>query len=72
MLVLGYILLLPNHYSFCLFSKSGRPPTKRMSDRRAFTRPGKVVNSGSSEFTGSYMLILEFIWLHGKIAKFLP
>lgn len=33
-------------------SKSGRPPTKRMSDRRAFTRPGKVVNSGSSEFTG--------------------
>lgn len=52
MRVLGYILLLPNHDSFCLFSKSGRPPTKRMSDRRAFTRPGKVVNSGSSEFTG--------------------
>ncbi|XP_058087160.1 uncharacterized protein LOC131234357 [Magnolia sinica] len=32
--------------------KSGRPPTKKFSDRKAFCRPGKVVNPGSSEFTG--------------------
>ncbi|XP_077235785.1 uncharacterized protein LOC143877548 isoform X2 [Tasmannia lanceolata] len=33
-------------------SKSGRPPAKKLSDRKAFTRPGHGVNSGSSEFTG--------------------
>lgn len=32
-------------------SKSGRPPTKKISDRKASARPGKVYNSGSSEFT---------------------
>ncbi|KAG9458950.1 hypothetical protein H6P81_003458 [Aristolochia fimbriata] len=33
-------------------SKSGRPPTKKLSDRKAFPRPGHVVNSSLSEFTG--------------------
>ncbi|XP_068658544.1 uncharacterized protein [Aristolochia californica] len=33
-------------------SKSGRPPTKKLSDRKAFPRPGPVVNSSLSEFTG--------------------
>ncbi|XP_068661805.1 uncharacterized protein [Aristolochia californica] len=33
-------------------SKSGRPPTKKLSDRKAFTRPGHVVHSSLFEFTG--------------------
>ncbi|XP_077241272.1 uncharacterized protein LOC143881849 isoform X2 [Tasmannia lanceolata] len=33
-------------------SKSGRPPAKKLSDRKAFARPGHAVNSVSSEFTG--------------------
>ncbi|XP_020529611.1 uncharacterized protein LOC18444914 isoform X2 [Amborella trichopoda] len=31
---------------------SGRPPSKKYSDRKAFTRPKDVLNSGSSEFAG--------------------
>ncbi|KAF8403280.1 hypothetical protein HHK36_011382 [Tetracentron sinense] len=33
-------------------SKSGRPPSKKLSDRKAYTRPGNVLNNGSSDFTG--------------------
>ncbi|PIA28278.1 hypothetical protein AQUCO_07200140v1 [Aquilegia coerulea] len=33
-------------------SKSGRPPSKKSADRKAFSRPGHVLNSGSSDMTG--------------------
>ncbi|KAF8397896.1 hypothetical protein HHK36_016821 [Tetracentron sinense] len=33
-------------------SKLGRPPSKKLSERKAFTRPGHVLNSGSSDVTG--------------------
>ncbi|OVA03569.1 hypothetical protein BVC80_1651g75 [Macleaya cordata] len=33
-------------------SKSGRPPSRKLSERKAFTRPGSALNSGSSGFTG--------------------
>ncbi|XP_010244738.1 PREDICTED: uncharacterized protein LOC104588490 isoform X2 [Nelumbo nucifera] len=33
-------------------SKSGRPPSKKLADRKAFTRPGHVITSGSSDFAG--------------------
>ena len=34
------------------FSKSGRPPSKKLTDRKTFTRAGQVLNTGSSDFTG--------------------
>ncbi|KAJ4831732.1 hypothetical protein Tsubulata_031004, partial [Turnera subulata] len=33
-------------------SKSGRPPLKKISDRKAFTRLGQAPTSGSPDFTG--------------------
>ncbi|KAJ4972272.1 hypothetical protein NE237_005371 [Protea cynaroides] len=33
-------------------SRSGRPPSKKLSERKAFARPGHVLNSGSSDFMG--------------------
>ncbi|CBI18590.3 unnamed protein product, partial [Vitis vinifera] len=33
-------------------SKSGRPPLKKQSDRKALTRVGQTPNSGSPDFTG--------------------
>ncbi|RVW86991.1 hypothetical protein CK203_043491 [Vitis vinifera] len=33
-------------------SKSGRPPSKKLTDRKTFTRAGQVLNTGSSDFTG--------------------
>ncbi|XP_058110303.1 uncharacterized protein LOC131253351 isoform X2 [Magnolia sinica] len=33
-------------------SKAGRPPTKKLSDRKAYTRPRHAINGGSSEFAG--------------------
>ncbi|KAF5204852.1 spectrin beta chain, brain [Thalictrum thalictroides] len=33
-------------------SKSGRPPSKKSADRKPFSRPGHVLNSGSSDMTG--------------------
>ncbi|XP_042511995.1 uncharacterized protein LOC122087076 isoform X2 [Macadamia integrifolia] len=32
--------------------RSGRPPLKKLSERKAFARPGHVLNSGSSDFMG--------------------
>ncbi|XP_042488723.1 uncharacterized protein LOC122068869 [Macadamia integrifolia] len=33
-------------------SRLGRPLSKKLSERKSFTRPGHVLNSGSSDFTG--------------------
>ncbi|KAK6936210.1 hypothetical protein RJ641_033240, partial [Dillenia turbinata] len=33
-------------------SKSGRPPSKKIKDRKAYIRTGQVSNGGSSDFTG--------------------
>ncbi|XP_026425084.1 uncharacterized protein LOC113321394 isoform X2 [Papaver somniferum] len=33
-------------------SKPGRPPSKKLAERKVITRPGKALNSGSPGFTG--------------------
>nr|XP_029117254.1 uncharacterized protein LOC105033855 isoform X3 [Elaeis guineensis] len=33
-------------------SRVGRPPSKKVSDRKASTRPAQIINSGSSDLTG--------------------
>ncbi|KAE8037432.1 hypothetical protein FH972_010019 [Carpinus fangiana] len=33
-------------------SKSGRPPSKKLKDRKALIRVGPIINNGSSNFTG--------------------
>ncbi|XWS71471.1 hypothetical protein CRYUN_Cryun03dG0140700 [Craigia yunnanensis] len=33
-------------------SKTGRPPSKKLKDRKASTRVGSMLNNGSSDFTG--------------------
>ncbi|XP_008784017.1 uncharacterized protein LOC103703090 isoform X3 [Phoenix dactylifera] len=33
-------------------SRVGRPPSKKVSDRKAYSRPAQIINSGSSDLTG--------------------
>lgn len=50
---------------FVHFSKSGRPPLKKQSDRKALTRVGQTPNSGSPDFTGAFktsQICISCIW----------
>lgn len=43
-----------NESCFCWFSKTGRPPSKKLKDRKATARVGLVQNNVSSDFTGIF------------------
>jgi hypothetical protein len=43
---------LLNKLLFLGFSKSGRPPSKKLKDRKASIRVGPMINSGSLNYTG--------------------
>ena len=45
--------LLPTVICFLCCSKVGRPPSKKVTDRKTFTRPGHVSYCGTTELVGN-------------------
>jgi hypothetical protein len=46
-------------FNLCIFSKSGRPPLKKLSDRKAFTRLGHTSIGGSPDLAGKISKIVH-------------
>ena len=44
-------------FSETSFSKAGRPPTRKLSDRKAYTRQKHTAISAATDFLGSYAYI---------------
>lgn len=40
------------------FSKSGRPPLKKLSERKMFTRPGKMPAGSTPDFSGTLLFFM--------------
>lgn len=48
---------------FSCFSKSGRPPLKKLSDRKAFACPGHISTNGSPDFAGTVPVFHSLVCL---------
>lgn len=60
-----HLYYMHNHL-FVHFSKSGRPPLKKQSDRKAHSRLGQTPVSGSPDFTGVFKacpFCISCIWI---------